>query len=439
MKVEFNKKYTTISVYTIITFAVCLLLVVLVNNAPIIAGYIKKIAKVLAPITWGIVISYIINPVMVYTEGLLKRLIDRKKPHPKLTRTLSVAISMILLVALLTAIIAILLPQVIESVMGIASNFSSYITTIENWVYKFFADYPDIVEYFNNQFDSIQPKLIEYVNNLMPQLANLAVKVKDGAILFVVGLKDFIIGFIVALYLLFSKEKFIAQMRKCIKAVFPKGAARSIFAVASHTNKTLSGFLSGKIIDSFIIGVITFISMTIMDMEFVALISVVIGVTNIIPFFGPIIGAIPSAFLLLLAAPKQVIPFIIFIVILQQFDGNILGPKILGDSTGLSPFWVMFAIFVGGGLFGFAGMLLGVPVFAVIYALVSDFINFLLSSKNMSTATADYYARDAVIPAESGSTSKFFNFKKKTPEVTEEPAENAKPEETKETETVKKN
>lgn len=439
MKVEFNKKYTTISVYTIITFAVCLLLVVLVNNAPVIAGYIKKIAKVLAPITWGIVISYIINPVMVYTESLLKRLIDRKKPHPKLTRTISVAISMILLVALLTAVIAILLPQVIESVMGIASNFTSYIATVENWVYKFFADYPDIVEYFNNQFDSIQPKLIEFVNGLMPQLANMAVKVKDGAILFVVGLKDFIIGFIVALYLLFSKEKFIAQMRKCIKAVFPKGAARSIFAVASHTNKTLSGFLSGKIIDSFIIGVITFISMTIMDMEFVALISVVVGVTNIIPFFGPFIGAIPSAFLLLLAAPKQVIPFIIFIIILQQFDGNILGPKILGDSTGLSPFWVMFAIFVGGGLFGFAGMLLGVPVFAVIYALVSDFINFLLSSKNMSTATADYYSRESVMPAESGSASKFFSFTKKNKDTPEEPAENAKPEETKETDTVKKN
>lgn len=439
MKVEFNKKYTTISVYTIITFAVCLLLVVLVNNAPIIAGYIKKIAKVLAPITWGIVISYIINPVMVFTESKLKRLIDRKKPHPKLTRTISVAISMILLLAFLTAVIAILLPQVIESVMGIASNFSSYISTVENWVYNFFADYPDIVEYFNNQFDSIQPKLIEYVNRLIPQLANMAVKVKDGAILFVVGLKDFIIGFIVALYLLFSKERFIAQMRKCVKAIFPKGAARSIFAVASHTNKTLSGFLSGKIIDSFIIGIITFISMTIMDMEFVALISVVIGVTNIIPFFGPIIGAIPSAFLLLLAAPKQVIPFIIFIVILQQFDGNILGPKILGDSTGLSPFWVMFAIFVGGGLFGFAGMLLGVPVFAVIYALVSDFLNFLLSSKNMSTATEDYYARDAVIPAEGNTNSKFFNFTKKPPEVTEAPAENEKTEEAKETDTVKKN
>ena len=127
-----------------------------------------------------------------------------------------------------------------------------------------------------------------------------------------------------------------------------------------------------------------------MNMDFVALISVIIGVTNIIPFFGPFFGAIPSAFLLLVAAPKQVIPFIIFIFILQQFDGNILGPKILGDSTGLSAFWVMFAIFIGGGLFGFAGMVLGVPVFAVIYTLVSDFLNFLLKRKGLSTDTNDY-------------------------------------------------
>ena len=140
--------------------------------------------------------------------------------------------------------------------------------------------------------------------------------------------------------------------------------------------------------------------MTIMKMDFVALISVVVGVTNIIPFFGPFIGAIPSAFLLLVAAPKQVIPFVIFIIILQQFDGNILGPKILGDSTGLSPFWVMFAIFIGGGMFGFAGMVLGVPIFAVIYSLTRDFVSYLLNKKGLSPNTEDYYPGDKVIDYE---------------------------------------
>lgn len=390
MKVEFNKKYTTISIYTIITFAICLLMIVLIQKSEVIAGYLKEIARVLAPVTWGIVIAYIANPIMVWFERKLKKVIEKKKKHPKIVRVLSVAISIILLVAILTSLIAILLPQVIDSIVGIISNFSVYMDNLENSIYTFFEDYPDISNFVESQFESIQPKIVDFVNNIMPSVANIAVKLKDGAIGIIIGLKDFLIGFIVAIYLLFSKEKFLGQMRKCVIAVFPKQMSNSVLGIAAHTNQTLSGFISGKLLDSLIIGILCFICMTIMKMEFVALISVVVGITNIIPFFGPFFGAIPSAVLLLVAAPKQVIPFIIFILILQQFDGNILGPKILGDSTGLSAFWVMFAIFIGGGLFGFAGMVLGVPVFAVVYTLVSDFINFLLKKKGLSTATADY-------------------------------------------------
>lgn len=390
MKIEFNKKYTTIAAYTIITFSVCLLLVVVVQNAGVISGYIKTIAEVLAPVTWGVVIAYLANPIMKVIERFLKKIFDKEKPHPKLTRGLATAFSLILILAALVALIASLLPQVIDSVVGIANNFTIYIGNFQTWIYGLFENYPQITEGINNVFNTIQPKIIETVNNIIPQLANVAVKLKDGAVVFILALKDFVIGFVVAIYLLCGKERFLAQLRKLVCAIFPKDAAGSIFNVAAHTNYTLSGFISGKIIDSFIIGVITFISMTIMKMDFVALISVVIGVTNIIPFFGPFIGAIPCAFLLLVAAPKQVIPFVIFIVILQQFDGNILGPKILGDSTGLSSFWVMVAIFLGGGLFGFAGMLLGVPVFAVIYSLVSEFLDFLLAKKGVSTNTDDY-------------------------------------------------
>lgn len=390
MKVEFNKKYTTISAYTVITFAVCLLMIVLIQKSEVIAGYLKEIARVLAPVTWGIVIAYIANPIMVWFERRLKKLIEKEKKHPKIVRVLSVAISIILLVAILTSLIAILLPQVIDSIVGIISNFSVYMDNLKNSIYTFFEDYPDISNFVESQFESIQPKIVDFVNNIMPSVANIAVKLKDGAIGIIIGLKDFLIGFIVAIYLLFSKEKFLGQMRKCVIAVFPKQMSNSVLGIASHTNKTLSGFISGKLLDSLIIGILCFICMTIMKMEFVALISVVIGVTNVIPFFGPFFGAIPSAVLLLVAAPKQVIPFIIFILILQQFDGNILGPKILGDSTGLSAFWVMFAIFIGGGLFGFPGMVLGVPIFAVVYTLVSDFINFLLKKKGLSVATADY-------------------------------------------------
>lgn len=392
MKVDFNKKYTTVSVYTIITFAVCLALVVFVQKFDIFAGYLREIARVLAPVTWGIVIAYIVNPIMNWTERLLKKLLEKKKKRTKLIRVISVAVSILLLLFIITALISLLLPQVIDSIVGIINNFSTYINNFEEQIYGFFEDYPGIAKEIEAQFDNIQPKLIDYANNLLPTVADMAVKLKDGAVGVVVGLKDFLIGFVVAVYLLYSKEHFIAQMRKITMAFFPDNVSNGIFEIASHTNKTLSGFISGKLLDSLIIGILAFICMSIMKLDFVVLISVIIGVTNVIPFFGPFFGAIPSALLLLMAAPKQVIPFVIFVFILQQFDGNILGPKILGDSTGISAFWVIFAIFIGGGLFGFPGMVLGVPLFAVIYTLVSDLINFLLKKKGLSVNTEDYLA-----------------------------------------------
>ena len=400
MKIEHNQKYITVSFYAVITFAICLLLVVIVQKFSVISGALASFAKVIAPVTWGIVIAYIVNPLMEFFERVFGKCFEKNKPHRKLVRSLSVAFGLLTLLAVLFAIVAVLLPQVVESVIGLARNFNTYLNNFENWIYKFVENYPDIYQAVQTQFDNLQPKLTDFINNIVPKLGEIAIKLKDGALGFIGGLKDFIIGFIVAIYLLFSKEKFIAQMRKLVAAILPEGGKNAVYGVAARTNKMLGGFISGKLIDSTIIGILTFICMSIMKMDFVALISVVVGVTNIIPFFGPFIGAIPSAFLLLFAAPRQVIPFVIFIFILQQFDGNILGPKILGDSTGLSPFWVMFAIFVGGGLFGFAGMILGVPIFAVIYSLVRDFVNYLLERRGLSTKTLDYYANDIPIDDE---------------------------------------
>ncbi|MCH5194455.1 MAG: AI-2E family transporter [Oscillospiraceae bacterium] len=394
MKVDFNKKYNTISVYCIVTFAVCLLMVIVCINFPSIAVYIKKFFKVIAPITWGVVIAYICNPIMKFCENLLRKVTDRKKPHKKLTRAVSVGISMLLLVAIIVALIWIVVNQISESLLEILNSIPEYIRQLENLVVKLMGDYPDAVKAVESQLDTIQTRLMEFANNLIPKLGDLSMKLKDRAIDFVVAIKDFIIGFIVAIYLLLSKEQFIAQARKIIYAIFPGSFSKNVLKVCAKANSTLSGFLSGKLLDSFIIGSACFICMTIMKMEFTTLISVIIGVTNIIPFFGPLIGAIPSALLLLLAAPKQVIPFVIFIIILQQVDGNIIGPKILGDSTGLSPFWVMFAILVGGGLFGIAGMLLGVPTFAVLYAMFSEFIASLLRKRKLSHRTADYNTLD---------------------------------------------
>ena len=415
LKVDFNKKYDTIAVYCVLTFAVCLMLVVLCVKFSVVSSWIKDFFRVTAPVTWGIVIAYICNPIMKFFERNIRKLTDRKKPHPKLTRALSVALSMTLLVAILVGLLIIFIIQITESIEEILLSIPEYIRRIETFTVKFLGDYPEIVAAVESQLDTIQPKLMDYANDLMARISDLSLlgdlsnKVKDGALVLfdtVKGLSNFIIGFIVALYLLLSKETFVAQGRKITYALFPKNISKNILQVCSKANRTLSGFLSGKLLDSFIIGVICFIAMTIMQMDFVALISVIIGVTNMIPFFGPFFGAIPSAILLLMSAPKQVIPFIIFVIVLQQFDGNILGPKIIGDSTGLTPFWVMFAIFVGGGLFGFAGMLLGVPAFAVLYALFSEFIANLLKKKRLSHRTRDYHNLDVHNPPAADPPSK---------------------------------
>ena len=398
LKIDFNKKYNTISAYCIFTFAICPALVILYLKSSVIGGYISEFFRVIAPVTWGVVIAYICNPMMKFFERVFSKLIEKKKPHPKINRCLSIFVSLTLLIAVLTALLTVVIIQVRDSIMEILYNIPTYITQLEELITKWLGDYPEIVQYFESQLETIQPKLIEYANNMLNSLGDLSVKLKDGAIGVLVAVKDFVIGFIVAIYLLYSKETFLAQVRKIVYAVFPRGMSKTILRISSKSDKTLSGFISGKLLDSLIIGILCFICMSIMEMEFTALISVIVGVTNVIPFFGPFFGAIPSAFLLLITAPKQVIPFIIFILILQQFDGNILGPKILGDSTGLSPFWVMFAIFVGGGLFGFAGMVLGVPVFAVIYALISDSVAYLLKKKRLSHRTKDYIEFDASNP-----------------------------------------
>ncbi|MBQ8786028.1 MAG: AI-2E family transporter [Oscillospiraceae bacterium] len=398
LKIDFNKKYNTISAYCIFTFAVCLALVVLCIKSSVIGGYISEFFRVIAPVTWGVVIAYICNPLMKFFERIFAKVIEKKKPHPKINRCLSIFVSLSLLIAIIVALLTVIIIQVRDSVMEILYNIPAYITQLEKLITKWLGDYPEIVRYFESQLETIQPKLIDYANNMLDSLGDLSIKLKDGAIGFLVALKDFVIGFIVAIYLLYSKETFAAQARKIVYAVFPRGMSKTVLRISAKANTTLSGFLSGKLLDSLIIGILCFICMSIMKMEFVALISVIVGVTNIIPFFGPFFGAIPSAFLLLITAPKQVIPFVIFILILQQFDGNILGPKILGDSTGLTPFWVMFAIFVGGGLFGFPGMVLGVPVFAVIYALISESVAYLLKRKRLSHRTRDYVEFDISNP-----------------------------------------
>lgn len=413
LKINWNEKYTTISVYVVLTFAACIIVYALLFNFSILVAGLKNFFSVIASIIWGLIIAYVLNPIMMWIEIRIKTITDRKKPMPKLRRAISITFTMIIFIAMLSALASIILPQVIESITGIFNNFGSYIDNFEKWISSILVKYPEIRTQVNNQLDNLKNTLTEFINNIMPKIGDIMKKITDGTLSFIIALKDFFIGLIVAVYFLFDKEHFQSQLKKIICAVLPKRASAGFLRICVQTNDSISGFVSGKVIDSIIIGCLCFICMTIMKLNFTVLISVIVGVTNIIPFFGPFIGAIPSALLLLFASPKQVIPFLILIFVIQQLDGNIIGPKILGQSIGISAFWVLFSILVGGGLFGVAGMILGVPIFAVIYSLINQYITYLLEKREMPTSTSEYFPTHNNLQKPVNKSKEIHFFKKK--------------------------
>lgn len=385
-----DKNLNQLTKYILLIIAVTILMIVAVFRFSVILSLLSKLIKVLSPIIWGLAIAYILNPVMLALEKLMNKLFFKKKPHKKAARRLSVAFTTILTISAIIYLLYMVLPEISRSVIAIPSKISPAITNMQNWANDFLKNYPEINNFLDKQLASLNSDLDSIATDLVAKITAYVPEVSKSIFDIIISLKDFVLGIIVSVYLLLSKETLIAQTKKVFFAMFSKNACKKMSVLYHSSNKMFSGFISGKIIDSIIIGILAFIVMKIMNMPYLVLISVIIGVTNIIPFFGPFIGAIPSAFLVLIDSPKKLIPFIIFIFILQQFDGNILGPRILGDSTGLPAFWVLFAIFLGGGLFGFAGMLLGVPTFAVIYAVFRTYIESRLKIKKLPVSTNDY-------------------------------------------------
>lgn len=392
VKVEKNDKYATISAYAVGTFIICLIAAGIISNLSAVGNGVSVFLSAISPVIWGAVIAYLLNPVMIWSEEALSKVTGRNKPHPKLNRILATVIAVIFLFAVLVAVISIIIPQVYESIMSIVNNFETYMKNVEDWINGILSNYPDILKFIDSKFDDIRNTFDKIMNDFIPKLGDIIVKIRDGAMGAVSVLSDFVIGIIVAVYFLFDKEHFLAQGRKVICAAVPKKYTDTVFRIFTLTNRSMSGFISGKIIDSIIIGLLCMLCMTVLKFDYALLISVIVGITNIIPVFGPIIGAVPGGLLLLLSSPRQVIPFIVLIIVIQQLDGNVIGPKILGNTTGLSAFWVLFAILVGGDLFGVPGMILGVPIFAVAYSLAQEAVDYALKKKGLSCETADYAA-----------------------------------------------
>ncbi|MBQ1281533.1 MAG: AI-2E family transporter, partial [Oscillospiraceae bacterium] len=336
------------------------------------------------------------NPIMVRVERRLFSFFESRKMKAKTAKKLSRALGVITAIAVGIAVVyaffAMLLPNLVDSISGIVTNLPAYYQNAQTWVMNLsehFPEYSDVITGFTDRiFETLEVWAQE---KLLGNLEELVVLVTSQVYLVFKGLLNVLIGLVAAIYMLFSKEKFLAQTKKIIVALFKRERADRLLEVSSHSNRIFSGFISGKIVDSLIIGLLCYAGMRILKLPYPELISFIVGLTNVIPFFGPFIGAIPSIMLILLVDPMQALYFGIFVFVLQQLDGNVIGPYILGDAVGLPSFWILVSITVFGGLFGFVGMLLGVPVFAVIYMLVREFVEGKLRDKGAPVSTAHYY------------------------------------------------
>ncbi|MBE5875272.1 MAG: AI-2E family transporter [Lachnospiraceae bacterium] len=357
-------------------------------------GVFAQIISICMPIIDGLVLAYLLTPLVNFQERkFLNPLLKSCNLKLRLThvRAISVIITYILAIVVIYGFMILVIPQVTNSLMTIVYQFPAYVDTLIYWVSELLADNPEIETYIVDLLNHYSQDLSTFLNTTVLPQVNTILKTVTSSFFSVFNvLWDFVIGIIISIYVLFSKEKFSAQFKKVAYAVFQVETANRFIHNLRFSNKTFGGFFVGKILDSAIIGVLCFICTSFMGTPFYVLVSVIIGVTNIIPFFGPFIGAIPCTILILFAEPIQALYFVIFILILQQVDGNIIGPKILGDSTGLSSFWVIFSITLFGGLFGLLGMIIGVPVFAVLFAFIKSSAETKLAQKGLPTETSTY-------------------------------------------------
>lgn len=372
-----------------LTVAMCILFFFVVFRFKEFSSYIGILAKILRPFVFGAVIAYLLSPLCSWFERraaellkLDKKTEDQQKRYGAWISALGIFFSLFLFCLVIYALIAMVVPQVISSILILIDAMPGYIQKTSDWIEKLVADNPVLLNYVEQYSEDIMVSAQDFTKSfLIPNINNIISGVSTSLVTMVMALKDLVIGVIVAVYLMGSRKIFRSQAKRVLHAVFlPKnGEEKSpkeqwILEEAKTLNDYLGGFIKGKLLDSLIIGLICMVFTTMVEMPYAMLVSVVIGVTNIIPFFGPFIGAIPSAILILMVNPIKCIYFILFILVLQQFDGNILGPKILGNTTKLSSFWVLFAILLFGGVFGIAGMVLGVPIFAFIYHLFKEWV-----------------------------------------------------------------
>ena len=354
-----------------------------------------RLFGILTPFLYGFAIAYLLRPACLLIEKGLTRLHDRffHKPHAGLIRTISLLLALALFLVVIVLLLVAVLPELITSISSIANELPKTVERFEEWIASLDQGESThgIVTNLQQTVDTLSDHLQSYLqSSLLPSMTSLITNVTSSFMNLLSFLKNFGLGCIIASYLMGGWEKFAKQAGLAVYGVFPKKAADWIRREVHYTDAMFNGFIHGKLLDSLIIGILCFIFCVITSMPYAMLISIIVGVTNIIPFFGPYLGAIPSIILVLTISPVKCVIFLVFIILLQQFDGNILGPSILGDRLGISGIWILFSIMLFSSLWGIVGMLIGVPVFAVLYDLARRSIVRALKQRGQQKKLQEY-------------------------------------------------
>lgn len=408
--------YVAVGVTAFAVIAAALLLFFTLFHLSALRAFFGTLAHILRPIFLGMIFAFLLLPIHRGIFGFLVAMTPEKRLKNKgdvqFLNVLAIILSLLLAVFLLYLLLAMALPQVYLSIVGLVNAFPDYINSVQEWLQKFLADNPDIQNTVMSVYVSAAASLEDWLNadilpnlesvtttvqwlrqSVLPNLTGVMSSVSALVVSLALLLKDLLIALIVTFYLLIRKDVFAAQSKKIVYSMLPTHVGDLVVEETRSAYRIMSGFINGKLLDSLIIGVIALVCCNLLKFPYPALLATIIGVTNVIPFFGPFIGAIPCGLLVFLDSPIKCVYFAIFILVLQQFDGNILGPKILGDSTGLASFWVLFSILLFGGLFGFAGMVLGVPVFAMIYSVLRRLVHYGLRRRGLPEDTKFYLGK----------------------------------------------
>ena len=402
------KNYIALGVTILIVVACSLFLFFTIFRFRGFNNGIALVIKALKPVIYGIVIAYMLSPMCNglyrFFMAFFPRKVKSKKAVQQLSNGLSVMFSVLIGILLIVGLLVLVIPQLVNSIRGLIDSSQDFITTASAWLENLFAHNKELETNVMQIYDLLVGKLQDWLqNSVLPNMDTILSNVSTGLISVVTFFANLVVGVVVSIYLLFNRKLMVAQLKKILYAVFPLKPANIILEECQFAHKQFTSFISGNLLDALIIGLATFVFAMIVHLPYPMLIAVIVGVTNVIPFFGPFIGAIPSMLIILLVNPLQCLYFVFFIFVLQQMDGNVIKPKILGQTSGLSSFWVLFAILLFGGLFGFIGMLIGVPVFAVIYDIVRKIINFLLKKRELPTNSHFYDGLTHIDPPESES------------------------------------